>query len=183
MKKLSLLLFAVLLVATQSCQPASAGPRLYESEAFALTIPAGWETYAETWGREMQAGKEFYGLGVQTVFTMQSPPGQGQGKAFFSIASAPLEDGQTLEERFERAYAEPVPEIEDVVKGPYSRGDLSGFAINYRRPWGEPWWRFNDTWLEKDGVVYVLSFHTSPNGYDAAVEVMEEIVDSFYFKE
>lgn len=181
MKKLYLLLFAVLLVATQSCQPA--GPRAYEGEAYSLTIPAGWETYEETWGREIQAGKEYYGLGVQTAFTMQSPPGKGQGKAFFSVATAPLEAGEDLAARFERAYQEPVTELEDVVKGPYSRGDLSGFVINYRRPWGEPWWRFNDIWLEQDGVVYVLSFHTSPNGYDPAVGMMEEIVGSFHFKE
>lgn len=179
--KLHLTLVAILLILAQSCQPA--GPRPYEGDAFALTIPAGWETYAETWGREMQAGKDFYGLGVQTVFTMQSPGGKGKGTAFFSVAAAPLEAGETLADRFERAYANRVPEIEDVKQEPYSRGDLSGFQINYRRPWGEPWWRFNDIWLEKGGVVYVLSFHTAPNGYDLAVAMMEEIVGSFGFKE
>lgn len=181
MKKLFLLLTACLLVTISSCRPA--GPRVYENETFGLTVPAGWETYEDTWGREMPPGQDYYGLGVNTVFTMQSPPGKGKGKLFFSVASAPLEDGETLADRFERAYADPVPEIKNVVKGPYSRGGLTGFQINYSRPWGEPWWRFNDIWIEKDGAAYVLSFHTTPGGYDSAVEVMEQIVGSFYFVE
>ena len=181
MLKLRLLLIVTLILLSQSCQPA--GPRAYESEAFGLTVPAGWETYADTWGSEMPAGRDYYGLGVNWVFTMQHPAGKGKGKAFFSVATAALEDGETLAERFERGYADPMPEIEDVVKGPYSRGGLSGLTINYRRPWGEPWWRFNDIWLEKDGVVYVLSFHTYPGSYDSSVELMDQIVDSFYVKE
>ncbi|MBC7227759.1 MAG: hypothetical protein H5T61_11070, partial [Thermoflexales bacterium] len=145
----------------------SAGARTFEHEAFAFVIPVGWKTKAEVWGRSASAGEEYYGLGVREIVTIQYPARRGQGEAFFAVASSPLGDGESLESRFVRAYEEAVPEIRDAVQRPFERGELSGYEITYRRPWGEPWWQFQDVWVERDGVVYVLSFHTYPGDFES----------------
>ncbi len=155
--------------------------RIFEHEKFSFTIPSGWKTHEEVWERPMPADDDYYGLGLTTLITIQTPPGKGEGRAFFSIASSPLAGGVDLEGRFNMAYENPMPEIKDASRQAYERDGLSGFEITYDRPWGEPWWRFHDIWLEKDAVIYMLSFQSSPYSFDSFADQFDKIVDSFKF--
>jgi hypothetical protein len=91
--------------------------------------------------------------------------------------------GQDLESRFTQAYQMAVPEIEDESKSLFEHGDLSGYEITYRRPWGEPWWQFHDIWLEKNSVIYLLSFYASPNSFETYSDTFDQILESFQFKD
>ena len=195
MKKGKIILIGIILVASLACRfltpemPATETPivfteaRIYENEAFSFTIPAGWRTMEEVWERPMQPGRDFYGLGVEEVIQIQYPPEKGQGNTFFTVATSALAGGEDLESRFTQAYEKPVPEMEDVSKQIYQRGKLSGFEISYRRPWGEPWWQFHDIWLEKDAVIYVVSFQADPNAFGSRTETFDQILDSFRFND
>ncbi len=197
MNTLKMVLLVGLLLLTLSCQLSVPGQkqvaetpavavvqdRVFESDTFRFTIPVGWGTYEEVWGRPMQAEDDYYGLGVTTAVTIQYPPEKGQGNAFFSVATSRLAEGESLELRLNLAYANAVPEIEDVSRQVFTRDELSGIEVIYRRPWGEPWWKFRDIWLEKDAVVYVLSFHASPNGFDSFADPFDRILESFTFIE
>lgn len=154
---------------------------LYETDAFSFQLPDGWKTYEQVWGRP-NPGQEYYGLGVKTVAYTQYPPQPGKGNAFFAVATSPLAGGESLEDRCNQAYADPVPAMDDILRQPYQLGDLSGFEISYQRPWGEGRWRFRDIWLEKDAVVYVLSFHSTPVAFDSYAKIVEQILASFVFK-
>lgn len=191
-----IVLLACLIILTLSCQLSESGQqqvvktpavsvfdRVYESDTFRFTIPPGWGTYAEIWDLAKQAENDYYGLGVTTAVTIQYPRKKGKGKAFFSVATSPLAEGESLETRIDLAYANPVPEIEDESRQAFSLDGLSGIEVMYRRPWGEPWWKFRDIWLEKDAVIYVLSFHASPTGFDSYVDPFERILESFTFLE
>ena len=158
-------------------------PRIFETDAFSFTIPKGWKTMAEIWGNEAASGQDLYGLGVQQLAMIQYPPKKGKGKAFFAIASRPLADGEVLEEAFNSAYQSASPAIEDAVKQPFTQAGLTGFEITYRRPWGEPWWQFRDIWVEKDGAVYVLSFHAPPGSFETYISTFDEIIEGFRFTE
>lgn len=160
----------------------STDPRSYETDTFRFTIPEGWQTMEELWERPMPTDREYYDLGVIEIITITSVQVQGASGAFFAVASAPLAGGVGLEERFEKAYTESKTEIQTVSQQPFERGQLTGYEITYKRPWGEPWWMFRDIWFEKDGVIYVLSFHAAPASFESYTEVLEKIVDSFEFK-
>jgi len=172
------ILFGLLFLA--SCVPT--GPRTYEHEAFTFTIPAGWQTMEEAFGQSASSG-EYYGLGVRTLVMIQHPPGRGKGKAFFAVAFSPLAEGQALESRFTQAYQTAIPEVRDASTRRFEQGALSGYEITYKRPWGEPWWQFRDIWLEKGGIIYVLSFHTLPESFAAYSDTFEQILKSFQFKD
>jgi len=171
------LLFAMPLAACGSM-----GPRTYEHEAFTFTIPAGWQTMEEAFGRSASLG-EYYGLGVQMLVMIQYPAGRGKGKAFFAVASSPLTEGQDLETRFTQTYQTAFPEPKDVSTRRFEEGELSGYEITYKRPWGEYWWQFCDIWLEKDGAIYVLSFHALPESFATYSDTFEQILKSFQFKD
>ncbi len=172
------LLFTMCLVSCVS--PAQS--RTFENENFSFTIPADWKTFEEIWNRPGVSGREYYGLGVQELVTIQHPPMQGKGKAFFAVASSRLQDGQDLESRFNQAYQLATPEIRDAVKQSFKQGDLSGYEITYSRPWGEGWWKFHDIWLERNREIYVLSLHASPDSFESYSDVLEQILESFKFK-
>lgn len=134
----------------------------------------------EIWHQE-SSSQEYYGLGVQSQIMIQHPARKGQGKTFFAVASAPLLAGEDLQTRFLQTYSSIQNEIKNVSQGSFSQGTLSGYEITYQRPWGEPWWQFRDIWLEKDGSVYVLSFHASPNTFNDYSDIFSSILTSFSF--
>jgi len=148
--------------------------RTYENDIFIVNIPEGW-------GTGLSEG-EYFDLNVEEKVTIHSAALRINSDAFFTIASSPLATGETLESRFDLAYKKG-PQIEDVSTSPFERDTLSGIDITYKRPWGEPWWQFRDIWLEKDGVLYVLSLHTTPNKFESYAETFSLFLDGFSFKD
>lgn len=155
--------------------PTSSKETVFETDAFRFTVPAGWGI--------TQNGRDYYNLGLTKVVMIHDHARLTDSGAFFAVATSPLAGGVGLEERFTQAYQAPVPEIVEISRQPFERGGLSGYEILYKRPWGEPWWQFHDIWLEKDAVIYVLSFHASPFSFEKYAAINEQIVDSFSFKD
>lgn len=155
--------------------------KTFENDSFSFTIPARWKTTEEIWKSSDVSGQEYYGLGVQGVVTIQYPAIKGKGKAFFAVASSQLPEGQDLATRIAQAYQMASPEVEDADQRSFELGNLTGYEITYKRPWGEPWWKFRDIWIEKGGEIYVLSFHASPTSFDTYKDVFEQILESFQF--
>jgi hypothetical protein len=166
-----------------ACRLTPTEARTFENETITFAIPADWQTMEEIWDRPASLEKDYKGLGVQEIVTIQYPPKQAQGRAFFVVASSPLAGGQDLESRFTEAYQMAVPKIADASKHLFEQGELSGYEITYRRPWGEPWWQFRDIWLEKNSVIYVLSFYASSNSFEAYSDTFDQILESFQFKD
>ncbi len=180
---LRILLLGILLIVLQACRSISAEERPFEHDEFAFTIPAGWETMEEVWDRPFQPDENYYGLGLQEQVMIQYPAEQGKGAMFFAVASSPLAAGENLETRFEQAYESAIPEIEQESSRSYQQDDYQVLEKIYRRPWGEPWWKFRDIWFQKDNMIYVLSFHASPNAFDSGEEIFSTIRNSFQLKD
>jgi hypothetical protein len=170
-----------LLASCTGSSSAMAG-RLYQHEAFTFSIPGGWKTMDEVFGHTASS-RDYYGLGVREIVTIQHPAIKGQGKGFFAVASSPLERNEDLETRFKRAYRKATLEMRNVATRKFQKGDLSGYEITYIRPWGTPWWRFRDIWVEREGMIYLLSFHALPESFEGYSQTFEEILGSFRFKE
>ena len=147
--------------------------RLYEDDSYSFTIPKGW-------GLSLTGG-EYFDLGIEKKLTIHNAPLTQDSSAFFTVAYSPLKNGQTMEEIFDLAYQKG-PDIENASKNKFELNEISGIELTYRRPWGEPWWQFRDIWLEKDGLVYVLSFHAYPDDFESNSIVFNQILDSFSFK-
>ncbi len=159
-------------------------PRPFENEKFSFTIPAGWQTMEELWGQSQESQKDYYALGVEEIIMITNARVQADGtySSFFAIASSPLAGGTDLDARFHQTYDPLIPDLREVSQQKFESGALSGLEITYQRPWGEPWWQFHDLWLEKDAVIYVLSFHASPNDFEQHQDDFDLILNSFKFK-
>jgi len=180
--RLNILLGFTIAIFLVSCS-FSAKPRIFENEAFSFTIPKHWKTMEEIWDIPDSSGQEAYSLGVQEIVTIQYPAIKGKGKAYFLVASSPVQNDQNLESRLNQVYQTTTPEVENVEINSFDRNELSGYEITYKRPWGEPWWKFRDIWLVKKNTVYVLSFHAPPDSFDQYNDAFEEIIRSFQFKD
>lgn len=158
--------------------------RPFENEKFSFTIPAGWQTMEELWEQPQKIGRDYYGLGVGEIIMITNAKVQVDGtySSYFAVASSPLAGGTDLETRFHQAYDPLISELREVSQQKFDNGTLSGLEITYQRPWGEPWWQFRDIWVEKDAVIYVLSFHGSPNDFETYKDDFELILQSFNFE-
>ncbi len=159
-------------------------PLLFENEEFSFTIPAGWQTMEELWERPRELGRDYYALGLEEIIMITNAQVQVDGpfSAYFAIASSPLAGGTDLETRFHQTYDPLLPDLREASQQKFDNGALSGFEIAYQRPWGEPWWQFHDIWIEKDAVIYVLSFHATPNDFKQHQDDFDLILKSFGFK-
>lgn len=174
-------LLCLLLILT-ACSSSDLDQNLYETDEFTFAIPDNWKTMQQVWGDDAVSGQEYKDLGVNEIITIQYPDGKGKGKVFFTVASAQLEPGENLETFISSVYQSTSPEIEEASQSNYDNGDLTGYEWVYKRPWGEPYWKFRDVWLEKDGSIYLLSFRSSPNSFDSNMELSNTILKSFQLK-
>jgi hypothetical protein len=197
MKPRILIVASLLLFASLSCRflfpnweepptipPPFESPLLFENEQFSFTIPAGWQTMEELWGEQHVAEKNYYGLGLEELIMITNARVQADGtySTYFAVASSPLAGGTDLETRFHQTYDPLIPDLREVSQQKIDSDTLSGLEITYQRPWGEPWWQFRDIWVARNAVIYVLSFHGSPNDFETYKDDLELILQSFNFK-
>lgn len=155
------------------------GPQVYQNLAFTFEIPAGWQLMSDLWPN-YAAGRDYYQLGVTEIVMITTARKQGEFGAYFAVASAPLPPDISLEDLFHQAYAPILDQVTDQSEAAVELAGMTGYEMRYRRPWGEPWWWFQDLWLEKDGTVYVLSFHGLTQ--ESFQERSTEILANFHFK-
>lgn len=175
-KRLILLFMAILIVI--ACQP-STEPQVYDHPEFTFTYPARWRLMSELFPKH-EAGKEYYRLGVQEIVMVTSARKAGEFGVYFAVASAPLPEASDLETFTRQRYQPIMEELRNYSEQEVTLGQLSAIEVTYHRPWGEPWWQFRDLWLEKNGRVYLLSFHAS--SLEPHQQEMNAILDSFSFK-
>lgn len=182
MKKWIYLILLAILLVTVACDVINRGKqkeRIFEGDDFKFTIPTGWKTAEEVWEKLMPEDRDYYGLGVTEKITIQYPPEKGKGKAFFSVAMGELEPGENLESRVQQVYEEPVTEIKDLTLREIIVNEKIAYEAIYSRPWGEPWWKFRDVWVEHDNKLYLLSYHSTPGDFSDYIEISDEIIGSF----
>lgn len=173
-----LIILLLILLLLPSCAPA--GPQTYQGAAFSFTYPADWQTMAELFGA-YEPGREYYGLGFSEQVMVTSARKKGEAGVYFAVATRPLAAGERLEEVFHDTYAKISTEIRDASEATISIAGQQGYLMSYRRPWGEPWWQFDDAWLEQDGVIYLLSAHAYR--LEEHRETIDAILESFTFTE
>ena len=159
------------------CSPR--GSQIYEDPAFSFEIPAGWQLMSDLWPN-YAAGRDYYQLGVTEIEMITSARKQGEFGAYFAVASAPMPEGVSLGDLFHQTYAPIQDQVTDESERTVELDGMTGYEMRYRRPWGEPWWWFQDLWLEKDGTVYVLSFHGLTR--ESFQEQADAILTGFHFK-
>jgi len=178
-KFIEILLAMVIAFGLAACQPT--GPRQFDQPAFSFTYPEDWRLMSEVF-EYYQSGRDYYKLGVAEQVMVTSAQKPGESGAYFAVASAPLPAGSDLETVFQQTYAAIADELREVSEAPIQLGEQQAYSITYQRPWGEPWWQFQDVWLEKDGTMYVLSFHAAPARFQEYMDEFESILDQFVIK-
>jgi hypothetical protein len=95
------------------------------------------------------------------------------------VASAPSAGAIDLESVVRETYTPFMDTLQDYAERNTTVAGIDGFEVTYKRPWGEPWWRFRDIWLVNDSVLYLLSFHAYPTSFDSFQEDFDFILNNF----
>ncbi|MBN1537281.1 MAG: hypothetical protein JW908_11160 [Anaerolineales bacterium] len=175
--------FMILIVAfiTGSCQlftPSS--PHHYDHPVFSFDYPSDWQTMEELWGFT-QSDDNYYGLGFQEIIMVTSAQKKGKFGAYFAVAVKALPEGETVETVFHQTYSQVKDGIREESETTANLNGIPALVKNYERASGEPWWQFQDVWLEKEGTIYLLSFHCLSLG-EQYQENLDFILNSFSFK-
>jgi hypothetical protein len=157
----------------------SSRPTSYDDPNFSFQYPETWQTMTDLWGDRYQPGQEYYQLGVNEIIMVTSVKKQGESGAWFAVASAPSAGAIDLESVVRETYTPFMDALQDYAERNTTVAGIDGFEVTYKRPWGEPWWRFRDIWLVNDSVLYLLSFHAYPTSFDSFQEDFDFILNNF----
>jgi hypothetical protein len=166
------ILAGIFIFVTLACSFFSPKTDFFENDAFSFRIPKDW-----LWGGD---DEKHFGT-AQRIVGIRNPQGL-LAQATFTIVTFPLTGGTQSGTLFSQVYEELVPN-NDESKKEFNQGGLSGFELSYSHPNGEAIWAYRDIWLEKDSVLYVLSFRACCNSYDTYANTFDQILNSFRFKE
>lgn len=154
------------------------GNRSFSHAEFRIEVPPNWQTMAELWGT-YELKDNYYGLGAQQLSALTSVRKRGESGVWFTVAKKPL-SAPSLSEMVETMYAQLVPEAKQLQQSTIELAGQPAIVFRDRRPWGEPWWKFYDVWVENNGFAYLLSFKSSSlEGSQADIDF---ILKSFSFQ-
>lgn len=150
--------------------------KVIKGEDYALEIPEGWEV------KEYPLTKPGKNPDLGTIIIWEASrrdPYQSISFQEFdfsgikaSLKSLKLQDlfRETYEAMFQRYYEGVPPDtiyFYDVKEQEIQIGDLKALAKTYTHPWGEPWIRTEDVWLEINKKVFIISFSTYPQDFES----------------
>lgn len=160
MRKLLLAFFLLALasacVVTDVFNTATHPATKVETDKWSFESPAGWSVNKGSLATGQNASK-YKNLSLTILYQLK----RDGTNSVITVAYRDLPDGSSLERELRQTYASAVPAIRNQREGTSEVGSRPGLVLIYERPWGEPYYRFQDTWVEKDGVIYVFSLQSS----------------------
>jgi hypothetical protein len=149
----------------------------YRSDQFQFEMTPDWKVKEGP----LATGKtawNYYNLNLTILVQVY----RDQYNATVTVARREIPAGSTLQQEFSQTYTA----IASQIRGDQSsEGGMDGkkaLIRMYERPWGEPWIRFKDVWIEKDGWVYVVSLKSGLNPKSPELELMEKVYTSFHLR-
>jgi hypothetical protein len=182
MRKLVAFLLLVLFTLT-ACGP-QPPVKHFENDGIVFDYPASWRSMAEVFGAEY-LDDNFRGFGMQEIVAITSMKKKGQFGAYFNVATRPLPAGQNLEDTYRQAYQDYFNinrYSREISEDTIAVDGITALRKIYQSPVGEPWWDYVDIWLEKDGVIYLLSFHCLLNTLEHHEQDLQTILNAFHVK-
>jgi Tol biopolymer transport system component len=151
----------------------------YQNADFSFEVPEGWQLTEGAIGSGKNAGNYLdMNFKVLVHLTTRSYTPN------LTIASRELPAGSTFEQQFDETYAKISSYIRN-VKDAEQRvvGELDALAIRYDRPLGEPWYSFQDTWVEDNGRIFLIACQFKLNPADADRKECESVLASLKFSD
>ncbi len=149
----------------------------YQSADFAFRVPERWSLH-EGPSAQGQNAWNYYRLNLKILVEVNSP----QRLPKVTITQGDIPQGSSLEQVFLDTYNEISTEIREASEPQSTQVDgLPAWTMRYERPWGEPWYAFQDTWVENSGKIYTVSCLWNLNPTEEEEQGCRTILDSFHF--
>lgn len=149
---------------------------IFQNDLFSFNIPSGWIIHEGT-SVQGKNGWNYRNLNLNILVEIKGP----QSIPNATIADRAIPSGSSLEDEYQSTYADPLPAINQINESQTTVDGLAGYTIHYNRPWGEPWYTFEETWFEKDGHIYVIACQFNLN-HDDERYGCDAILQSFHFR-
>jgi len=141
---------------------------------FSFIVPEGWGAYPPA-PDASESGLDYKRIGVQAVYF-------AGGNGIYprlTICQREMSADSSLQAVIDQTYTTMVPELRDRVDTELALNGLSAIQVAYEQPWGEPWYCFEDVWIQSDQKVYLLSCWAPLTADDETMAPCRAIVQSF----
>jgi hypothetical protein len=174
LRNISLAILLLFLLA--ACAPL--GTQTYDFATFTFQYPAGWKTMAEI-SPAYKSGQDYMWLHINEDLTVTSAKEEGGKGLNFTVASREHSSASIL--TFTHwTYSTLEDYIRDLNQAPVTVDGIDGTLYHYDRQLNDQWFQFQDVWVEKGMLSYLLSFQAADLGdYEKEIKL---ILESFTFK-
>lgn len=148
----------------------------YQGQGFSLDPPPGWRVHEGPSATGKNAWN-YFALNLNILVEVK-------GEAYLpelTVTSRDIPPGSSLRAVFDQTYAEIADQINQVSDTERVIDGQTALVKQYNRPWGEPWYTFQDAWLEVDGKIYVISCQSKLNPQPEERAGCASVMDSLRF--
>ena len=169
-------LFIFLLVLLTACT--AVGAQTYDFATFTFGYSGSWKSMAEL-SPTYKSGQEYMWLHILEDLTVTSAKQEGGPGLYFTVASREHSSASIL--TFTHwTYSTIEDDTRTLNQAPVSVDGIDGTLYHYDRLWDGQWYQFEDIWVEKGMLSYLLSFRAEDlSKYEAEIKL---ILESFTFK-
>ncbi|HEY9075558.1 MAG TPA: hypothetical protein VIO61_03370 [Anaerolineaceae bacterium] len=169
-------LLIILVLLLSACVPADRTP-VYQNDFFKFPLRSDWKVKTGSLATGSNA-LNYYRLDLEIIVQVY----RSNSNDTITIAKRVLPTGSGLEKEFEATYQKIQKEIRKDTQGEGIMDQQKALVREYERPWGEPWIRFRDVWIEKGGTIFVLSCKSTLTPSQETTEMMKAIEAGIHFK-
>jgi hypothetical protein len=169
---------AAVLLLVSACQWLPLGqPELFDHAQFSFTPLAGWQAHAGPAATGKTAGNY-----LMMNMNILAEANTGSYTPRVTISSRALPAGSNLEQEVNLAYSARPGSTRAVTRSSAEVDGAPALVQRYEYPLGEPWYDFSDTWVVKNGQVYLVACQTKLNPSDSDLQGCQQILNSLRFK-
>jgi len=148
-----------------------------QDDSFEFTVPGGWAAYKKPLDTD-NANSGYKRLNLSVLYEVK-------GSTFtphLVITKRSIPSNSTIQNEIELTYNNISPRIRNRTDSTAEVDKNPAVLIRYDQPWGEPWYTFEDTWVERDGTAFVISCWAPLDPTDKELSRCHSLIASLTFK-
>jgi|GEM_PF-1815815 len=150
----------------------------YSNEMFSFTVPKDW-SINEGPSAQGQNAWNYRNLGLTILVEVRSPT----RLPMVTITSLDMPADASMMDLFNQTYDAINGEITRISDEETNIAGQSALTRRYNRPWGEPWYTFQESWVEWNNKIYVIACMWQLDPSRDELEGCDTVLSTFQFNE
>lgn len=162
----------------------------YNDQEISFNYPSHWMTFTDFWpntyGSPYKASIDRNLNATEIMGVLNPRTTSNQLKYSTSVKIEKKNMTNNLKDTFDQTYNSLKQDkgelYQEISQKTFMVDGVVAYEKVYKIPHGEPWFQVRDVWIEKNGMIYILSCWCIPEDFNKSQDDFNLIINSFHVK-